>query len=517
MAGVEKPFRVSTKRRLVITPDDPAVTQVIPTTTPLHHDTGKFLQVPYGVEEVKVLNNLGYKVEPPFNLLYNWGPVAPFEHQKAIASLMATQHRGYILADPGLGKTRGAIAAISWLREEGAIDPALVVAPLSILHATWDAEVFKWSNLCSVVLHGSKQQRLDLLNTPADVYIINYDGVKTILPALLKKDFGMLVLDESTAIKNAGTDRFKMLNRIAKKTPRIFALTGTPTPQGPMDAHGQIKMVTPCPDVIYKTRFKQTVMTQVSQFHWIPKATAQETIHKLMQPAVRFKSKDCLNLPPMTYHARQVSMSKDQSKAYKDMEQKMSAGIVHGTITAANAAVAMSKLIQISCGFLYDDNHIAHDLKPANRLSELEAVVNETPGKSIVFAGHTASVNLVHQFLSSKGYDVAKVDGSVSSNDRAIIFSDFQNAASPQILVAQERTASHGLTLTKADQVIWYSLPTSYEVFTQANFRIHRPSQKNAHYVVALIGTAMERKLLSRLKSRKSAQSLLLEMYGPTP
>jgi SNF2 family DNA or RNA helicase len=427
---------------------------------------------------------------------------------------MANYSRGYVLADPGLGKTRGAIAAIDWIRANEGADPALVIAPLSILDATWQHEVFKWSGLTCVTLHGSKSKRLKLLQIPADIYTINYDGVAVILDELLKKQFGMLLLDESTAVKNASTDRFKFLNKIAKRTPRIFAMTGTPTPQGPMDAHGQIKMVTPCAEVLYKTRFKQSVLYQVSNFTWLPRPEAPELIHRLMQPAVRFKSEDCLNLPDMVYSTRTVLMTPKQAKAYKDMEKKLATDVQSGTITAANSAVMMGKLVQICSGFLYDDNKVAQPLPCAPRLKEVLRVVQQTPGKTIVFAGYTAAVNLVEAFLLKAGHTVAKVDGSVSAKARAEIFNNFQNAKDPQVLVAQERTASHGLTLTQADCIVWYTLPTSYEVFTQANFRIHRPSQLKKHYVVSLVSSEVERRLLTRLKNRESTQNILLDMYS---
>lgn len=512
---MNKEFRIIPDRRVLLLGHNPAVANTVPHAKTFMHNNVPLLAMPHKTEETRLLNNMGYDVPHPFRMYYEWGKIPPFPHQIDIADLMVTHQRGYILAEQGLGKTRGAIAAIDWLKHTELVCPVLIVCPLSIVYNTWAQEVFRWApHLRCTVLYGPKKKRLELLKAPADIYVINFDGLSVIHSELLAKNFKMIVFDESTAFKNASTKRWKAAQALARQADRNYAMTGVFTPQSLMDSHGQIKLITPCKDVLYKTRFRSNIMVQVSQFKWVARQGANEVIHRLAQPAVRFAAKDCLTLPDMVMQDRSVSLTPAQVTAYKEMKKTMTVSIAQGSVTAANAGVALNKMIQIGCGFVYDDHGKATNIGASHRLTELENVINQTSNKTIVFASHRAAVNAIYNHLTNAGYSAAKVDGSINGTARADIFYAFQNQADPHILVAQERTASHGLTLTEADTIVWYSLPTSYETYAQANARIHRPGQKNKHFVVNLVATPVEQKLLARLKNRESASNLLLEMFG---
>ena len=508
-------YRIDKKRRVIIAASNEEVLNTIPNAISLSTTGHAFMAVPYDNQTVRDLRALGYDLPLPVVYYHDWGTLDPFQHQIFMTDVMVANSRAYVLAEPGLGKTRSAITAIDIISKKSNNSlPSLVVAPLSILHM-WAQEVFKWApHLSCTVLHGSKRKRIDLLNEPADIYCINYDGVAVILPELLNRSFTNLILDESTAIKNSNTKRFKTIAKVSNKCHRVYALTGTPTPQGPMDAHGQIKMVTPCHEVQYKTRFKNLVLQQISTFVWTPRPDSNKIIHQLMRPAARFSSSECLDLPDMMYVEREVNHTTEQAKAYKEMEKKLVTDIANQKVTAANSAVLMGKLIQICCGFIYDGTGTPLPLDATPRLDEVSRIISQSPGKTIVFASNRASLHILEKHLTSKGFTVGLVHGGVSAKDRNTIFTAFQNANDPKVLVAQERTASHGLTLTEADTVIWYNLPTSAETFTQANARVHRPGQKNKHYVVSLISSSIEKRLLKRLKNRENTQRLLLDMYG---
>lgn len=506
-------YRIIPSRKLIVAGYNPAVARMVPHAKEHERSGMRLMSMPHGETETRLMRNQGYDVPTPFDYYYKWNGNKPFPHQVDMASLMANRNRGYILGGLGTGKTLAALSAIDWLHAQG-MPPVLIIAPLSILSATWASETFKWtSHLSCTVLHGSKNKRIELLNEPADIYCINYDGVKVILDELKARHWGMIVCDESTQIKTATTKRWKAINKLTSRTSRVWGMTGTPTPQSPMDAHGQLKLITPSQQVMFKTRFKSMVMYQVSQFTWLPKPSAADKIHALMQPAIRIKTEDCIKLPPIVYSEHEVKFTTMQKKAYKQMEDKLVAQMASGDITAVNSAVKAGKLVQIGAGFLYDEDGKPRMLDTTPRLKEMEAVIQQAAGKVIVFAGLTAAVNLIHDYLTTQGYSVAKVDGSVSAKNRGQIFNDFQNAKDPQVLVAQERTASHGLTLTEANVVLWYSLPTSFETFAQANARIRRTGQVRQHYIVTLLASPIERLLLKRLKNRERVQDILLELF----
>lgn len=369
-------------------------------------------------------------------------------------------------------------------------------------------------HLTSEVIHGSAEKRRMLLHSNANIDIINFDGVAVVIDELLAKQYDLILIDESTAYKNARTERWKLMNRLVKQAEWAWAMTGSPAPQSPLDAHGQIKLITPAKLPRFHKQFKELLMRQVSTFTWIARPEANDIIHDMMQPAVRYSSAECLDLPDMMYVERDVPMSKKQEKAYAKMKQHMAMMLAEGEVTAVNAGVLLGKLMQVCSGFIYANDQTVINLDPSTRLTETEAVINESEGKTIIFASHKAAVDLVHKHLQDKGHKVAKVYGDTSTTERNSIFEGFQHGDEFDILVAHPATTSHGLTLTEASVILWYSLPMSYETFLQANHRIHRPGQTRQHYIVTLIGAPVEARVLKKLQNREKAQSALLDMFN---
>ena len=251
-------------------------------------------------------------------------------------------------------------------------------------------------------------------------------------------------------------------------------------------------------------------MRQLSQFSWVPKPDATEIVHDVMQPAVRFTRDECLDLPPLMYETRQVPLTPEQNKAYKEMVARMRTEADNGEITAVNEAVKMGKLVQIACGVVYSADKKELTIPSSPRIEETRELVRQAEGKVIVFVPYVSSVRMVSEELS-KDFTVEVIHGGVKKDDRDRIFGDFQKAKDPKVLVAQPAAMSHGLTLTAASTIIWYSCVTSNEVFEQANGRINRPGQKMNNFIVMLEGTPVEKRIYSRLRNKQKMQGALLD------
>ena len=105
------------------------------------------------------------------------------------------------------------------------------------------------------------------------------------------------------------------------------------------------------------------------------------------------------------------------------------------------------------------------------------------------------------------------IQGKVSLNRRTEIISDFQEKENPQVLIIQPQAASHGLTLTAADTIIWYAPVTSVETYLQANARIDRPGQHNPMTIVHVRGSEVETKLYNMLQSNIDNHVKLIDLY----
>ncbi len=133
-------------------------------------------------------------------------------------------------------------------------------------------------------------------------------------------------------------------------------MTGTPAAQSPVDAYGIAKLVNP--DVVPKfySSFRDMVMTKITNFKWVAKETANDTVHRVLQPAIRFTKEECLDLPAMVYVKRKVELTRQQLKYYQMLKKRLVMTISGSEVSAANAAVAMNKLLQISAGGVYTDD-----------------------------------------------------------------------------------------------------------------------------------------------------------------
>ncbi len=503
--------RVSAKHRVFGVPFDPALYNIVPGSKIL----GDQVVVPHTIDTTRLARNLGYRVPAPILSRYDWASGDPFEAQEVTAALMTMNLRAFILSEIGTGKTRAALYAIDHLIKEGVITSALVTAPLSTLHQVWDKEIFQYfPHLIARVLHGTRAQRLAELAKPADIYIINHDGIETIQAALCaKKEIQAIVIDELSYYRNGTTDRWKSMNSLASTSRYVWGMTGSPVPNEPADAYSQIKLLRPEAVPKYFKHFKELTMTQVSNFRWVAKPTSLEIVYSAMQPGVRYLRKDVKELPETCYKTMDCPLTPAQARVYKQLYDKSFYAFQQGQVTALNEGVLMSKLLQVSGGWVYTTTRDIVSLDNSTRVDALLEVLEEADGKCIVFVEYLHAVAELHKVLMSKGISCETVTGETNLNNRNRIFSEFQSAGGPRVLVAHPRCMSHGLTLTEANTVVWFTPSTSLETYEQANGRITRPGQVRKTLIVHLCGSAVERKLYQALQKKAHVQGTLLGMF----
>lgn len=505
-------------RNHLIIPADNRVTTMMPHAKRMQHNGQEFVIVPHQLDETKVLRNLGLNVPPPILSQYAWCGGSPFDAQRITAAHITTHPFCFVLNAMGTGKTRAALFAYDFMRSLGVVNRLLVTAPLSTIRQTWQREVtMHFPHLTTRVLHKngwSGDRRKLELDDPADIYIINHDGVKVIFDALFaRKDIDMMVLDELTTYKSTQSDMWKVTNKLARRMSRIVGMTGSPIPKDPTDAYGQIKIVDPSRAGRSFSDFRDRVMRKITTFKYIPKADAVDTVHKLMQPSVRFTRDECYDLPPCQYVEVPVTLTPEQSKLFKQVAQECAAEVASGTIKAVNEADRLNKLVQIATGFAYDTqrNTVHFDVTP--RLDALMELIEESASKVIVFTPYKASLKMLADAVA-KRYTFGVISGDVSPGERELVFTAFRNSPDPHVIVAHPECMSHGLTLTEASTIVWYGPPPSLEIYEQANARITRPGQRHSQLIAKLSATPVERAIYARYDNRAKTQGLLLELFA---
>lgn len=473
----------------------------------------RLMALPHHPEIVRLLTNMGITAPEPIRYYYDWAGTTPFKSQIDTAALMTTYRRAFVLNEMGTGKTRAGLFAFDFLRQMKKATKMLVVAPLSTLGAVWETEAFRYfHHLRAVILHGTKVKRLKLLAQPADIYIINHDGVGVIHKELLAANFDCVLVDELAAYRNSRAVRWKFLRPLVQKAPFAWGMTGAPTPNEPTDAYGQVKLLTPENVSFSFKAFKDDTMTQVSQFRWVPRPDANDKVFKAMQPSIRVLRKDCLDLPPVTYSTREIELDPRAAVHYKEMLSELATQVRAKEITAANEGVKLSKLLQISAGFAYDGESEGNYIGGRSRLQEVFDIIDEASNKVIVFAPFTYLARIIAQAVG-KAWDTALVYGKTPRAERDQIYAAFQHSSEPRVLVAHPGVMAHGLTLTAADTIVWAAPTQSLEIYEQANARITRPGQTCHAHIIHIMATRVESQVYNRLQRKAKMQGALLEMF----
>lgn len=521
-----------TRRVLIYETGNPFVVNGLLQAVPEAKQHNGHIFVPYTLRNSQVCRHFKLPVIPVMNN-YDWPRHPsidhPYEIQKLAANFMVLHPRSFNLSDMGTGKTLAALWACDYLMRGYKNFRALIVCPLTIMERVWADAIFKnfLNGRSFEILYGSAEKRLAALARPADFYIVNFDGVgvgahtrkKFELDGFSRalserKDIRLAIVDEASAYKDASTKRHRIARMVFGRKDYLWMMTGTPTPNSPMDAYGLAKLVNNAMGKSKQTFQLETMYQPFPRaFKWLPRRDGYDKARALLQPAIRFSIDQVWDGPDMTTQQREIELTDEQKRLMTQLKrdfvvQVQKSGVAIG---AVNEAAARTKFIQLSLGAIYDQNHLAHIIDAKPRYEELATVLEQAPGKSLVFAPLTSVVDRIYAMLR-KRWTVAVVNGETSQKQRSEIFRDFQDKQDPRIIVADPGTMAHGLDLFAAQTVIWAGPTDKPELYAQANKRAHRPGQKYPVTIVQLVSNPLEREIFRRLENNLQLQGALLDL-----
>ena len=474
------------------------------------------------LESTKVLRNLGFDVPAPIRSQYDWpGRYTPYEHQILMSEFLTLHRRAFNLSEMGTMKTNAALWAADWLMKTGRVRKALVISPLSTLESVWQNDIFETlPHRSAAILHGSKERRLKYLGIKADFYILNHDGVKIadLQAAIMKRpDIDLVIVDEAGMYRNASSGKYKALAKIITNRPdmRLWLMTGTPCPNAPTDAWALARLVSPERVPKFAGAFQRETMMKITQFKWVAKIDAFDKAYQAMQPAIRFRKKDCISLPPVTTQNHSAQMSPAQASAVKQLKDHMITATSKGVkITAANAADQINKMRQVLCGALKDPaTGQYHPIPHPGRLKALLDAVQSASAKVLVVVPFKGIIRLLAPELEKAGYSCAVVNGDVSRAQRSEIFKAFKTQKDPHILLCHPAVMAHGLNLTEADTLIFYAPIYSNDEVEQVNERFNRAGQTRAMTIVRIGAHPLEWAIYKATDVKKQSQNSILELY----
>jgi len=255
------------------------------------------------------------------------------------------------------------------------------------------------------------------------------------------------------------------------------------------------------------------VMYKATQFKWLPKMNAAETVHKVLQPAIRFTKEECLDLPDLLYTTREIPLTKQQTHYYEIIRKNLVAAVAGAEVTAINAAGLLNKLLQVAAGSAYSVDRDVIDFDISNRFNELMDVIEGTSQKVIVFVAFRHVLQRLERDLTAKGVSTVAIHGGVTSTIRADYIRRFQTEQDPKVILLQPQAAAHGITLTRADTVVWWGPVPSAELYMQGNARAHRAGQRHPVTVVRLQGSSVERRIYGLLDGKLDLHQGLVDLF----
>lgn len=470
---------------------------------------------------------------------------APHRYQKKAVKFLLEHAAGALFLDPGLGKTSITLAALKFLISRKLVEKVLLIAPLRVCHSVWPRELKKWADfheLRAVVLHGPKKN--DLLNEPADIFVVNPDGLPWLLEIEKTKTpsgktrvgvdmkrwkafgFDALVVDELSKFKDPSTQRFKALKHVLPTFGRRWGLTGSPAANGLLDLFGQVFVLDEGNALgKFVTHYRTKYFTPAwDGYNWDLKPDTEKQIYKKLKPLVlRMAAEDYLEMPQLIENDIKVDLPAEARRIYDTLEDALYVEIKSKTVVAANAAVASMKCRQVANGGVYVDDAMSAlmEWKKSTKRDwvtvheeKTEAVadlMDELQGEPLLVA-----YDFEHDLTRLKarlGKNTPHIGGGTTTR-QANELETLWNAGKLPVLLGHPQSLAHGLNLQGSGRhVVWHSLTWNYELYDQFIRRVFRQGQKSkqvfVHHVIA--ADTIDQAVLAALRSKRKGQQALFD------
>lgn len=438
--------------------------------------------------------------------------------QHCIAQIIQTKKLGLFL-DMGLGKTVTTLTAVKELKyNRFQVRKVLVIAPKKVAEGTWSREKDKWDHTkmlrISQVL-GSQTKRIRALNTPADIYITNRENVVWLVDYYRNAwPFDMVIVDESSSFKSHRAKRFKALAGVGSHIDRMVELTGTPSPNGLEDLWAQVFLLDGGERLGRRyTQFRERYFQPGKRgadgmiYSYEAKPGTEPTImEKISDICISMKAEDYLQLPDIIYHEIPVELDTKSLKAYHDLERKMVLQLPEDEeISVTSAAALGNKLLQLANGALYDEDRQVHEIHSCKIEAFLELIESLHGKPVLVFYNYQHDRDRILKALSASGCRVRELKKPADEED--------WNNRKIDVLLTHPASSAYGLNLQQGgNHVIWFGLTWNYELYTQANKRLHRQGQQEKVIIHHLIcnGTRDE-DVMQALGKKENTQNWVME------
>jgi len=436
----------------------------------------------------------------------------------------------------GTGKTKVLIDNLAMLYDKGKVDAALIIAPKGVVKTWYEQElpthlpnhIQNVTVLWQPNITKGQQEKLDTLfeiESALHIFIMNVEALSTdkgvkFASKFLNSHKTLMAIDESTTIKTPSAKRTKNIIGLGKTAKYRRIMTGSPITKNPLDLYSQCEFLDPwlldfTSWYAFRNRYAEMKTIHVHG-RSIQVVDRFQNLSELSETVKTFSDRvlkeDCLDLPPKNFTKRHIILTHDQRKIYEQMK-KAAMAVLNGKVTTTMTVLTqLMRLHQITCGhFTADDGSV--QLIPNNRITELMNILEETEGKVIIWANYQRDVNQIIKNVTEKYGKESIVDyyGLTPQEDRQDNIRKFQNGSECRFLIGTPQTGGYGITLTKANTVVYFSNGYDLEKRLQSEDRAHRIGQnKNVTYIDIICEDTVDEKIVEALRKKINIASEVL-------
>jgi SNF2 family DNA or RNA helicase len=476
-------------------------------------------------------------IERKNNMKYKF-KTKPYEHQiTALEKSWDKKEYAYFM-EMGTGKSKVLVDNIAMLYDKGKINGALIIAPKGVYNNWYVQEIpnhlvghikpkmVLWTSSASKAKEKYEYTKLFKPDFDLHILIMNVEALSTKKGVEFAFKFlnchkTIMAVDESTTIKNPTAKRTKSILMLGKKALYRRILTGSPVTKSPLDLYSQCGFLNE--DLLGHASyysFRNRYADMVDRNFGGRRVQIVKSYQRLDELEVilknfsyRVQKSDCLDLPEKIFISRVVELTPEQKEAYATMKSSALALLKGKMATAPHVLTQMMRLHQITCGHLKSDDGTITNFKH-NRIEELLDVIYEMEGKVIIWANYVHDIKQITEALKKEYGDnsVVQYYGEVSQEDRETAIKEFQNPLSPvKYFVGNTQTGGYGITLTAANNVIYYSNSYDLEKRLQSEDRAHRIGQhKPVTYVDLIAEKTIDEKIIKALRKKINIASEVL-------
>lgn len=461
----------------------------------------------------------------------NWLNEPFFDHQLKTYNFFRNIEVCADTSQPGIGKTLVQIGLMKDRIVKGLTYKILIVAPLSLLEKVWKHDIEKFfigntgAKFPIYVMDDTAEKARAILKKQVGIFIINYEKVWRLENEILRLNPDMMILDESSKIKNPNTRQTKSILKIGMKVRYKSIMTGTVTSNSMMDIFPQYKFLnenilgstlTSFRNLYFVPSYRKFGSIGFNEWQITDRGKAE--IKALIEPiTVSWKKDECLDLPELIVQDIEFRLNPEQQKMYNQMKDYMLTEISGNVYSAQVILTKLLKLSMITSGFIQDTGgENVTEISPNAKANQFMELVGLIPDDSqiIVWAVFHHDIVMLKKLLEKKygpGCAVAYY-GKINYAAKKESYDHFK-AGSARFFIAHPKSAGMGLNLSNANYSIFYSANYSFEDYAQSKERYNRTGQtkKMTEYRLMAKGT-VDKIIFRAIEMKKSLNEFITDI-----